>query len=209
MSGDIAVTSLFSPARLKWFGGLLLLATLSSLAGCSDGYNICSAPITENCRTFRSKAHYQRWVKDHSDRQLATAQHFPDDYRDVVAVTLKEYLQNNASEFPNHRAQYFISVFGEDADATTLEKLQQLGIEALPGSQYVPNDTTPRPQDSQGVYLENYEVYVSDIRHLASGVYRIEFGYYCGELCAGHLAFRLRKQDDVWVFSAKRGLLFS
>ena len=186
-----------------------VLATLLGLAGCSDGYNICSAPIAENCRTFRSKAHYQRWVKDQSRRQLTTAQHFPDDYRDVVAATLKEYLQNNASEFPNHRAQYFVSVFGEDADAMTLAKLQQLGIEALPGSRYVPSDTKARLQDSRGVYLENFEVYVSNLRQLASGVYRIEFGYYCGELCAGHLAFRLRRQGDVWVFTSKKGLTFS
>jgi hypothetical protein len=194
---------------LKRLGGWLLLAILSSLAGCSKGYNICSAPIAENCRTFRSEAHYQRWVKGQGHRQLATAQHFPDDYRDVVAATLKEYLQNNESEFPNHRAQYFVSVFGEDADAETLAKLQQLGVDALPGSQYPPNNTTSRPQDSRGVYLENYEVYVSDLRHLARGVYRIEFGYYCGELCAGHLAFRLRKQDAGWVFTSKKGLQFS
>jgi hypothetical protein len=204
MPGALAVSSCF-----KRFVGLLLLATLSSLAGCSDGYNICSAPIAENCRTFRSKAHYQRWVKDHTRRQLTTAEQFPDDYRDVVAATLKEYLQNNASEFPNHRAQYFVSVFGADADAATLAKLRQLGIEALPGSRYVPSATTARLQDSQGVYLENFEVYVSAIKYLASGVYRIEFGYYCGELCAGHLAFRLSKQGDVWVFKSKKGLMFS
>jgi hypothetical protein len=202
--GALAVSSSFKSVL-----GLLLLVTFSSLAGCSDGYNICSAPITENCRTFRSEAHYRRWVTNQGRRQLTTAQRFPDDYRDVVAATLKEYLQNNASEFPNHRAQYFVSVFGEDADATTLAKLQQLGIEALPGSLHVPNATTPRLQDSQGVYLENYEVYVSDIRHLASDVYRIEFGYYCGELCAGHFAFRLRKQGSAWVFTSKKGLLFS
>jgi hypothetical protein len=196
-------------SAFKCLAGLLLLATFSSLAGCSEGYNICSAPIAENCRTFRSRAHYQRWVTDQSRRQLTTARHFPDDYRDVVAATLKEYLQNNASEFPNHRAQYFVSVFGEDADATALAKLQQLGIEALPGSQYVPSETTARLQDSRGVYLENYQVYVSDIRRLASGDYRIEFGYYCGELCAGHLAFRLHKQCDVWVFTSKKGLMFS
>jgi hypothetical protein len=188
---------------------LLLLATFSSLAGCSDGYNICSAAITENCRTFRSEAHYQRWVKGQTRRQLVTAQRFPDDYRDVVAATLKEYLQNNESEFPNHRIRYFVSVFGQDADATTLGKLQQLGIEALPSSAYLPEDTKHRPQDSQGVYLENYQVYVSDIKHLASGVYRVEFGYYCGKLCAGHMAFRLRKQGAEWVFTAKKGLLFS
>lgn len=193
----------------KRIAGLLLVGALALLAGCSDGYEICSAAIVENCRTFRSEAHYQRWVKDEIRRQLATARHFPDDYREVVAVTLKEYLQNNASEFPNHRAQYFVSVFGEDADVTTLAKLQQLGIEALPGSEYLPSNATPRLQDSQGVYLENHEVYVSDIRHLASGVYRIEFGYYCGELCAGHLAFRLRKQSGAWVFTSKKGLLFS
>lgn len=196
-------------SSLKSVVGLLLLATFSSLAGCSDGYNICSAPITENCRTFRSEAHYRRWVTNQGRRQLTTAQQFPDDYRDVVAATLKEYLQNNASEFPNSRVQYFVSVFGEDTDAATLAKLQQLGIEALPGSKYVPNNTTPRLQDSQGVYLENYQVYVSDIRHLTNGDYRIEFGYYCGELCAGHLAFRLRKQGDVWVFPSKKGLQFS
>src|SRR5690242_9944182 len=92
-------------------GTVLLLGLLSLLAGCSKGYNICSAPIAENCRTFRSAAHYQRWVKGQSRRQLATAQHFPDDYREVVAATLKEYLQNNESEFPNRRAQYFVSVF--------------------------------------------------------------------------------------------------
>lgn len=196
-------------SSLKCVVGLLLLATLCGLAGCSDGYNICSAVITENCRTFRSEAHYQRWVKGQTRRQLVKAQQFPDDYRDVVAATLREYLQNNASEFPNHRAQYFVSIFGEEADATTLAKLQQLGIEALPGSQYVPTNTTPRPQDAQGVYLENYQVYVSDIRHLASGIYRIEFGYYCGELCAGHFAFRLHKQVSGWVFTSKKGLQFS
>jgi hypothetical protein len=193
----------------KRIAGLILLGLLSLLAGCSDGYEICSAPIAENCRTFRSRAHYERWVKDESRRQRATAENFPDDYRDVVAATLKEYLQNNASEFPNSRVQYFVSVFGEDADAATLAKLQQLGIEAFPGSQYVPNNTTPRLQDSRGVYLENYQVYVSDIRHLTNGDYRIEFGYYCGELCAGHLAFRLRKQGAVWVFPSKKGLQFS
>jgi len=196
-------------SSLKCVVGLLLLATLSSLAGCSDGYHICSAAITENCRTFRSEAHYQRWVKDEIRRQLVTAQQFPDDYRDVVAATLKEYLQNNDSEFPNHRIQYFVSVFGEDADTTTLAKLQQLGIEALPSSQYAPADATPRPQDSRGVFLENYQVYVSDIKHLASGVYRVEFGYYCGKLCAGHMAFRLRKEGETWVFTSKKGLMFS
>lgn len=187
---------------------LLLLGLLPILTGCADGYPICSAPIAENCRKFRSRAHYERWVKDESRRQLATAQHFPDDYRDVVAATLKEYLQNNASEFPNHRAQYFISIFGEDADATTLAKLRQLGIEAQPSSNFVP-DAASRPQDSNGVYLENYQVYVSNIRHLASGVYRVEFGYYCGKLCAGHMAFRLRKEGDDWVFTSKKGLMFS
>lgn len=201
--------SLFSTTQPNRIRGLLFPALLLMLAGCSDGYPICAAPIAENCRTFRSRAHYERWVKDESRRQLAAAEHFPDDYRDIVAATLKEYLQNNASEFPNHRAQYFISVFGEDGDATTLAKLQQLGIEALPGSRYVPSDTTTRLQDSRGVYLENFEVYVSNIRQLASGVYRIEFGYYCGKLCAGHLAFRLRKQGDGWVFTSKKALMFS
>jgi hypothetical protein len=187
-----------------------LLAMLPLLSGCSsDGYPICSAPITENCRTFRSRAHYERWVKDEGRRQLWAAEHFPDDYRDVIAATLKEYLQSNESEFPNHRVQYFVSVFGEDADAATFTKLQQLGIEALPGSRYVSTDTTPRPQDSQGVYLENYEIYVSDLKRLASGVYRIEFGYSCGTLCAGHFAFRLRKEADVWVFASKKALGFS
>lgn len=194
---------------MKRIGGLLLPGLLSVLAGCSDGYQICSAPIAENCRKFRSRAHYERWVKEEGSRQLAAAAHFPDDYRDVVAVTLKEYLQNNVSEWPNHREQYFVSVFGEDADAATLAKLQQLGIEAQPGSKYVPSDLTPEFQDSQGVHLNNSEVYVSQIRWLASGVYRVEFGYTCGPRCAGHLAFRLRKQGDVWVFTSKKGLLFS
>lgn len=203
MPGALAVSSSF-----KCVVGLLLLVTFSSLAGCSDGYNICSAAITENCRTFRSEAHYQRWVQGETRRQLVTAQGFPDDYREVVAVTLKEYLQNNASEFPNHRIQYFVSVFGRDADADTLAKLQQLGIEALPGSSYI-TDATSRPRDSNGVYLENYQVYVSNIRHLASGIYRVEFGYFCGQLCAGHMAFRLRKQDGKWVFDSKKALWYS
>lgn len=186
-----------------------LLALLPILGGCSDGYTICSAPIAENCRKFRSRAHYERWVKDESRRQLAFAERFPDDYRDVVAATLKEYLQNNASEFPNHRNQYFVSVFGEDADAAMLAKLQQLGVEALPGSRYVPNDPAARLQDSRGVYLENFEVYVSAIKRLASGVYRVEFGYYCGQRCVGHFAFRLHKQDGVWVFGSKKALWHS
>jgi hypothetical protein len=189
----------------RFFVGALL-ALLPILSGCSDGYPICSAPIAENCRTFRSRAHYERWVKDESRRQLAAAERFPDDYRDVVAATLKEHLLNNASEFPNHRNQYFVSVFGEDADAATLAKLQQLGVEALPGSGYVPNDRTPRLQDSRGVYLENFEVYVSAIKRLASGVYRVEFGYYCGQRCAGHFAYRLHKQDGAWVFGSKKAL---
>jgi hypothetical protein len=186
-----------------------LLALLPILSGCSDGYPICSAPIAENCRKFRSRAHYERWVEDESRRQLAAAEHFPDDYRDVVAATLKEHLQDNASEFPNHRNQYFVSVFGEDADAATLAKLQQLGVEALPGSDYVPTDRTPRLQDSQGVYLENFEVYVSAIKRLASGVYRVEFGYYCGQRCAGHFAYRLHKHDGAWVVGSKKALWVS
>lgn len=194
--------------RRLFFAGALL-ALLPLLSGCSDGYPICSAPIAENCRTFRSRAHYERWVKDESRRQLTIAQHFPDDYRDIVAVTLKEYLQNNESEFPNHRAQFFVSVFGDDADAATLAKLQQLGILAQPGSGYVPSDRAPRLQDSQGVYLENFEVYVSNIRRLASGVYRVEFGYYCGMRCAGHFAFRLRKEGGAWVFDSKKSLWYS
>jgi hypothetical protein len=194
---------------VKRIGGLLLLGVLSLLAGCSDGFDICSAAITENCRRFRSEAHYRRWVNDENRRLLAAAQRFPDDYRDVVAATLKEYLQNNESEFPNHRAQYFVSVFGEDADAATLAKLQQLGIEALPNSNYVSDDTKARPRDPQGRSLDNYEIYVSAIKHLASGVYRVEFGYHCGDFCAGHFAFRLRKEDSVWVFTSKKGLLFS
>jgi hypothetical protein len=197
------------PERYKRATALLLLGLLPILTGCSDGYPICSAPIAENCRKFRSRAHYERWVKDESRRQLATAQHFPDDYRDVVAATLKEYLQDNVSEFPHSRRQYFVSVFGDDADSTTLTKLQQLGVEVQPGSQYVSTDTTTRLQDSQGVYVENFEVYVSAIKHLASGVYRVEFGYSCGLRCAGHFAFRLRKQGDAWVFTSKKGLLFS
>ena len=189
--------------RRLLFAGALLASLF--LSGCSDGYPICSAPIAENCRTFRSRAHYERWVKDESRRQLVTAQYFPDDYRDVIAATLKEYLQNNDSEFPNSRVQYFVSVFGADADAMTLAKLQQLGVESLPGSQYVSKPET----DAGDVHLENYEVYVSSIKHLAGGDYRIEFGYYCGELCAGHLAFRVRKQGAVWVFTSKKGLRFS
>lgn len=186
-----------------------VLALLSILGGCSDGYTICSAPIAENCRKFRSRAHYERWVKDESRRQLAAAQRLPDDYREIVAATLKEFLQNNESEFPNARNQYFVSVFGDDADATTLKRLQQAGIEASPGSKYVPNQTARRLQDSEGVYLDNFEVYVSAIRRLASGVYRVEFGYYCGPRCAGHYAFRLRKEGDAWVFTSKKGLMFS
>jgi hypothetical protein len=193
--------------RLLLAGALLALSPL--LSGCSDGYTICSAPIAENCRKFRSRAHYERWVANESLRDKAAAEHFPDDYREIVAATLKEYLQNNASEFPNHRRQYFVSVFGADADAATLAKLQQLGVEAQPGSSYIPNHATPGLQDSQGVYLENFEVYVSDIKRLASGVYRIEFGYTCGPRCANHLAFRLRKQGDVWVFTSQKGLMFS
>jgi hypothetical protein len=206
---DEAMSSIFGPTPQKRIAGPLLLALLSILAGCSEGYEICSAPITENCRTFRSRAHYERWVKDESRRQKAAAEHFPDDYRDIVAATLKEYLQNNESEFPNHREQYFVSVFGEDADGATLAKLQQLGIEALPGSKYVPSAMTPEFQDSQGVHLNNSEVYVSDMKRLASGAYRIEFGYNCGMLCAGHLAFRLRKEGGVWVFTSKKGLISS
>jgi hypothetical protein len=194
--------------RRLFFAGALL-ALLPILSGCSDGYPICSAPIAENCRKFRSRAHYERWVEDESRRQLAAAEHFPDDYRDVVAATLKEHLQDNASEFPNHRNQYFVSVFGEDADAATLAKLQQLGVEALPGSDYVPTDRTPRLQDSQGVYLENFEVYVSAIKRLASGVYRVEFGYYCGQRCAGHFAYRLHKHDGAWVVGSKKALWVS
>jgi hypothetical protein len=192
--------------RLLFAGALL--ASLLSLSGCSDGYNICSAPIAENCRTFRSRAHYERWVKEESRRQLATAEHFPDDYRDVIAATLAEYLQNHASEFPNSRNQYFFSVLGEDADAATLAKLKQLGIEALPGSSYVSTDTL-RLRDSQGVYLENFQVYVSSLKHLASGSYRIEFGYYCGQRCAGHFAYRLSKRGSAWVFESRKALLFS
>jgi hypothetical protein len=194
--------------RRLFFAGALL-ALLPILSGCSDGYPICSAPIAENCRKFRSRAHYERWVEDESRRQLAAAEHFPDDYRDVVAATLKEHLQNNASEFPNHRNQYFVSVFGEDADTATLAKLQQLGVEALPGSGYVTTDRTPRLQDSQGVYLANFEVYVSAIKRLASGVYRVEFGYYCGQHCAGHFAYRLHKQDGAGVVGSKKALWVS
>lgn len=198
----------YSPraAWLKCLAGLFWLTVFSSLAGCSDGYNICSAPIAGNCRTFRSEAHYQRWVKDENRRQLARAQHFPDDYRDVVAATLKELLQSNDSEFPNHRKQYFLSVFGEDADATTLARLQQLGVKALPSSQYVQHDAPHRLQDAQGVYLENFQIYVSQLKHLASGDYRIEFGYYCGALCAGHFAYRLSKHDGRWVFTDQKAL---
>lgn len=187
-------------------GTVLLLGLLSLLAGCSKGYNICSAPIAENCRTFRSEAHYQRWVKDESRRQLAAARHFPDDYRDVIAAALKKLLQSNESEFPNTRRQYFVSAFGEDADAATLAKLQQLGIDALPGSRYMQNDTTHRSQDSQGVYLDNYQIYVSQLKHLANGDYRIEFGYFCGELCAGHFAYRLNKRDGAWAFTSQKAL---
>jgi hypothetical protein len=204
--------SLFEPfdrTLLKSLAGLLLLGLLSILGGCSDGYEICSAPIAENCREFRSRAHYERWVKDESRRQKATAERFPDDYRDIVATTLKEYLQNNDSQWPNTREQYFVSVFAEDADAATLAKLQGLGVDGLPGSNYVPSSQTSEFQDVQGVYLNNSEVYVSQIRRLASGVYRVEFGYSCGRQCAGHFAFRLRKQGGVWVFTSKKGLLFS
>jgi hypothetical protein len=201
--------SLFRRISLKRIGGLLLLGALSVLAGCSDGYQICSAPIAENCRKFRSRAHYERWVEEESRRQLAAAEHFPDDYRDLVAATLKEYLQNNESEWPNHREQYFVSVFGADADGATLAKLRQLGVEALPGSRYVASRKTLEFQDPRGAYLNNSEVYVSQIRRLASGVYRVEFGYHCGELCAGHYAFRLQKQDGVWIFTSKKALGFS
>lgn len=194
--------------RRLFFAGALL-ALLPILGGCSGGYEICSAPIAENCRKFRSRAHYERWVKDESRRQLVSAEHFPDDYRDIVAATLKEFLQNNESEFPNARNQYFVSVFGDDADAATLAKLQASGIEALPASTYVSNPAAPRLQDPQGVYLDNFEVYVSAIKRLASGVYRVEFGYYCGPRCAGHYAFRLRKEGDAWVFTSKKGLMFS
>lgn len=191
--------------RRMFFAGALL-AMLPILGGCSDGYDICSAPIAENCRKFRSRAHYERWVKDESRRQLGAAEHFPDDYRDVVAATLKEFLQNNESEWPSRRNQYFVSVFGEDADAPTLAKLQQLGVEAQPGSKYEPNNKARSLQDSRGVYVDNFEVYVSGIKHLASGVYRIEFGYYCGMRCAGHYAYRLRKQDGAWVFTSTKAL---
>jgi len=184
----------------------VLLASLAMLAGCSDGYEICSAPIAENCREFRSEAHYKRWVKEQNRRQLIAAQHFPDDYRDVVAATLKELLQSNESEFPNARRQFFASVFGEDADATLLAKLQQLGVQTQPGSR-MPDEAVIK--DSQGGYIENYQVYVSDVRRLASGVYRVEAGYYCGPRCAGHLAYRLRKEGNVWVFTSTKGLMFS
>jgi hypothetical protein len=59
------------------------------------------------------------------------------------------------------------------------------------------------------VYLSNSEVYVSQIRRLANGIYRVEFGYTCGELCAGHFAFQLRKERGAWVFTSKKALMFS
>lgn len=184
----------------------LLLLSLAMLSGCSEGFEICSAPIAENCREFRSEAHYKRWVKSQSRRQLVAARHFPDDYRDVVAATLKDLLQNNESEFPNARRQFFASVFGEDADATTLAKLQQLGVQAQPGSG-MPNEIVIK--NSQGGYIENYQVYVSDVRRLASGVYRVEAGYYCGPRCAGHVAYRLRKEGNAWMILSQKELMFS
>jgi hypothetical protein len=150
-----------------------------------------------------------RWLAADDIRKKAVAQRFAHDYRVIVAVTLKEYLQTNESEFENVRDQYFVSVFGDDVDEVTRTMLRAYGIETELGSRYVESERTEEFRDNEGHWLMNTKVGVSDIESLGNDSYRVTFGYSCGMLCAGSFEYVLRKDTESWVFVSKRALWFS
>ncbi|MBM0103556.1 hypothetical protein JM946_02320 [Steroidobacter sp. S1-65] len=173
---------------MKHVPSLILILAVLVLAACArEPFRVCFGPISSgDCKNFRSAEHFEAWEAAEREKQKRAAANFPDDFRDIVAVVLKASFKNNESEFKNTRNQYFVSVFGEDLDPTTQAKLLALGLVTEPASRYVRSQREPAFQDATGTYLSNTEVYVSSIKRLRDGAYDVEFGYNCGELCAGH-----------------------
>jgi hypothetical protein len=185
----------------------ILLVLVLAGACTREPYTVCFGP--SDCKDFRSAQHYEAWNAAEHKKQKEDAAGFPDDFRDIVAIVLKEYLKSNVSEFENTRDQYFVSIFGDDLDGATQSKLLELGITTEPSSKYVESRREQPFQDEYGTYLKNWDVYVSSIERLGDSSYNVEFGYSCGQLCAGHFRYRVKRAAGRWLFISEETLWYS
>ena len=194
----------------SYMNRLPMLLTLLVVAACTrEPYRVCFGPSEDNCRNFRSVQHFEAWDAAKQKELKEAAARFPDDFRDIVAVVLKDFLKTNESPFEDVKNQYFATVFNDDIDQATQSKLSALGVVIAPGSKYVERDKELQPPSVPGAYLMNYEIYVSSIQRLGDGAYEVEFGYSCGLLCAGHFRYRLKRDARRWVIISRDALWYS
>jgi hypothetical protein len=185
------------------------IGAICMLVGCGkrEGYEVCFGDGANDkgiCRTFRSEEHYERWLAADQISRKAVAERLPNDYREIVAETLREYLGSGESEFMDVKEQFFISVFGSDVDTTVQAKLLEHGIEAQPASAFVESYGTKGLKDDAGRFLWNTSIDVSSLERLDDGSYRVGFSYWCGMLCAGGLQYVLKKEEEGWIFLSKK-----
>jgi hypothetical protein len=111
----------------------------------------------------------------------ATAQKLDIDYRRCSTVILGQQFDQLAEE-----DVAYVSIIGDDPDATTLELVRKLHGRVEPGSKM------PTIPDGE-THSHTWAFVVSFIRPAGPGAYVAVAAYHCGGLCAGATEYQLLK----------------
>jgi len=111
----------------------------------------------------------------------AIAQRLDIDYKRCSTVILRQQMGQLAED-----DVAYVSIIGEDPDATTLNMLRKLHARVEPGSK------TPSIADGE-IHSHTWFFAISFMRPVAPREYVAGAGYHCGALCAGATEYRLSK----------------
>jgi hypothetical protein len=169
--------------------GALCVAALAIAANslAAEDVVVCKADDPKDCTTAaalneqiaRANAQYKR-----------DAAALPFDYRDLVHALLVEYIRSHSFPGPDH--EYFLGVFGDDADAALVAQLHESGIDVRPASAW----TFPGGQQVKA--SPRIRITVGAIKQVAPDTFSIRIGYYCGTLCAASENYKLQKDGNGW-----------
>ena len=173
--------------KIHWLGaiGAAVLAIAAGSARSADVV-VCNADDPKDCTTA-SALHAEIEKADAEDRRYAES--LPFDYRDLVRDLLVQYIA--VLSFPKDH-EYFVRVFGSDADAALIAKLHASGIDVRPASAW------SFPGGQQVGSSPRVRIGVGTIKQVATDTFSIRIGYYCGTRCAASEACKLQKDGNGW-----------
>ena len=161
-----------------------LLVVLVAACERESPYTACYGP-DDNCREFRTREDMERWEAEDLVRRRNLARQLPVDYREVAFVVIYNFLHRD-SPTETHRSRYFLSILEEDPDPALIARFAKAGVKVEPASMYASAET----EDQADQQLDDtvlVSVGIREIRWIEADIYRADFGYVCGMLCAGGL----------------------